>query len=412
MKKEYCKVSVIAIGVVIFSLFMSCNQKTTSKESDSFYTIPFAEILESKRDINLSEFATDVTITQFENIPEAFLGRIEKVQLSKDFIFINTGNSSIIQFTREGQYVRHVGGKGRGPGEYDLCRTFSIDETNKQIYIQTNMMGKIVVYDFNGKFVEDIKYPAVERLKNVWSRDSMFVSFAEPMEGNEPYLFIEHNKQGDTLQTIPNYIKWDNSHHYYNMYLFFLEIFYRFDNTLHMKGWYNDTVYYYNQDNKITPKFFVDLEDYKIPDDLIYERKWTRSLPKDLCWIRIHESSNYVFIPYGYHFDMAKMKILKEEEGCVLYNKNSKQGLATNEAKSWGFTNDITGGPDFKPTYINENEAVAIVSAIEMKEYLDSDRFRTQEVKLQNKKEKLYEIQKNIKDEENSFIVLVKLKEQ
>ena len=412
MRKQHYEISIIAIVLAIILTNISCKQNKKSQESslDSFYTIPFAEILQTKRKVNLSEFATDVVITQFENIPEAFLGKVEEVQLTKDFIFVNSGSSPIIQFARDGKYIRHIGKTGRGPEEYDLCRTFSIDELNKNIYVQTNMTGKIMVYNFNGDFIRSIQYPAVERLKNVWERDSLFVSFAEPMEGNEPYVFIEHNEKGDTIQAIPNYIKWDNPDHYYNMYLFFLSSFYHFDNKLHMKGWYNDTVYTYNENNKFTPKYFVDLKNHKIPDDLIYERKWTRDLPNNLCWVRLHESSNYVFIPYGYHFDLANMKLLKEEEGCVLYNKKTKQGLATKETKLGGFINDISGGPDFKPIYTNSNVAISTVSAMDMKKHLDSDRFKMQEVKSTEKKEKLNELRKSLKEDDNHFLVLVKLK--
>ena len=395
----------------IFATFLSCKEKVKIEKlnSNSFYTIPFAEIVKNKREVKLSEFATDVRIIQFENTPKALFGRVEEIQLTKDYIFVNSGRSPIIQFSRDGEYGRHIGTTGRGPGEYDLCRTLSIDEKNERIYIQTNATRNMLVFNFDGEYIKTIEYPAIERLKNVWSRDSLLVSFAEPLEGFEPFVFIEHNEQGDTLQTVPNHISWKNDDQYYNMYLLFLNSFYRFENKLHMKGWYNDTVYSYDENNKIVPKFFIDLKEYKIPDDLIYERKPTRSLPDDVCWVGALETSNYNLIPYGYHFDMLKMKPLKEEEGCILYNKKTKEGVAVKETKLGGFINDITGGPDFRPIYTNDTLAIMAVSALDMKQYIDSDQFKNQEVKFPEEKEKLNQLKKTLKEDDNHFLVLVKL---
>lgn len=395
--------------VLFLATCLSCIENT-KKEKNSFYTIPFADIVKNKREVKLSEFATDVEFIQFENNPKALIGRVKEIQLTKDYIFVNSGKNPVIQFSRNGKYIRHIGTTGRGPGEYDLCRSLSIDEQNERIYIQTNAAQNMLIFNFDGKFMNAIKYPAIERLYNVWSRDSLLLSFAEPMEGYESYVFIEHNEKGDTLQTIPNHIYWDNKNKYYNIvFITGLNSFYRFEDKLHMKGWYNDTVYSYDETDKIVPKFFIDLKEHKIPEDLIYEREPVRPLANTVCWVGVHEISNYIFIPYGYHFDMRNSKPLKEEEGCILYNKNTKEGVAVEETILGGFINDINGGPDFKPTATFNTLAIMPVSALDMKLYLDSDKFKNQVVKFPDGKEKLNQLKKTIHEEDNYFLVLVKL---
>ncbi|MFW6275587.1 MAG: 6-bladed beta-propeller [bacterium] len=413
MKKPNFAFQFKLVFVLILALSFACsrNAKQEIFEPDSFYIIPFAEIIKNKRQVKLSEFATDVAFIQFENTPEALIGGVFDLELTKDYFFINSGRSPVMQFSRDGEYIRYIGKKGRGPGEYDLCRTLSIDEKNERIYIQDNANRSMLVYNFNGEHIKTIRYPAMERLSNVWSRDSLLVSFQEPMEGNEPYVFMEHNEPGDTLQAIANQIFWNNDEQYYNMYLNYLKAFYRFDDKLHMKGWYNDTVYTYDENNKIAPKFFIDLKEHKLPDDLIYERKWTRMLPDNLCWVGVLETSNYIFIPYGYHFDIVNMKPTKEEEGCVLYNKNTKEGVAVEEAKQWGFIDDISGGPGFRPIYANDTLAIMPISAVEIKMYSESNEFKNREVEFPEKKEKLNQLKKTLKAEDNHFVMLVKLKE-
>ena len=411
MKKQYFPIQFSLLLALLVITTFSCQENTKKENSDSFYTIPFADIIEHQREVKLSEFATDVQFIPFDNNPEALLGRIHDIGFSKDYVFINTSRSPVMQFSRTGKFIRKIGTQGRGPGQYDLCVTFSIDEKNKRIYILGNGTQNMLVYDFDGDFIRSIKFPTRDYYLNVWSRDSLFVSFWPPMEGNESYVFIEHNEQGDTLQGIANHIFWKRTDQYYGFDVYSSQnCFYRFQNKLHMKGWYNDTVYTYDRSNRIVPEFNIDRGKHKLPDDQIIARKKTRPLPPDACCVGVHETSRYVFIPYEYYYDTFLQKSLKEVQGYVLYNKQSKEGMAVKETKQGGFINDITGGPDFRPIYTNDSIAVMVVSAVDMKQYLNSDKFKKQDVKFPEKKEKLEELGKTIKEDDNSFLVVAKLK--
>ena len=423
MKNQYFLYHLKLVGFCFLLIFFACQSKVkTDKnketsleqaiEADAFYTIPFAEIIKDKHEVNLSEFASEVEIIQVENTPKALLGRVQDIQLTNDYIFVeHTGNKLITQFSRDGKYIRHIGTLGRGPKEYALCRKFSLDEKNERIYIQTNWTRKILVYNFDGEYIKTVKYPAVERLYNVWSRDSLFISFSDQHTGSDPFLFVEHNEQGDTLQVISQHNFWNSDETSHSMVSFWGQnSFYRLNNKLHMKSWYNDTVYTYDATNKLVPQYFIDLKNHKIPDDLVYERKSTRPMPEDARWIGVHETENFIFIPYGYHYNIQTREVLKEEEGCVLYNKKTKQGLAVKETKLGGFINDLNGGPDFKPTYTNDTLAVMAVSALDMKLFLDSDEFKSREVKFPEQKELLKQLNQTLKEDDNSFLVLVKLK--
>ena len=150
---------------------------------------------------------------------------------------------------------------------------FSIDEKNRLIYIHTNWTRKILVYNFDGEYVNTIKLDGFDRLQMVWAHDSVLVSFSEPHMGTEPFVFMETNFNGDTLQTTQNHIFWEKKgQNSVTVSYWGRNNFYLANNKLHMKGWYNDTVYTYNDENKIVPKFFVDLKEHRIPDDLIPEK--------------------------------------------------------------------------------------------------------------------------------------------
>jgi hypothetical protein len=343
------------------------------------------------------------------------LGIFENIEITRDYIFIQCWDQPVLKFSRSGKLIGTIGNRGKGPGEYINCMKMSIDEQGERVFIQT-MELSVMVFNFDGEHMKTIQFPALESMLNfwVWGRDSTLVSYFEPYLGNAPFVFTEHSEQGDTLQGISNYIFFDEDEkpdipHF----LPYKEqnYSYRFGNKLHLKGAYNDTVYTYNESNKFVPKFFIDLGKHKLPEDFIYERKWKRPLPADLIWTGVHETSDYIFLPYGYHFDQNKPEAEREEKGLVVYNKKTDEGVAVKETKQAGLTDDLAGGPDFRPTVTNDNTAVMLISALDMKQYLDSEEFKNREVKFPEEKEKLVQLNKKLKEEDNHFVVLAKLKE-
>jgi len=391
----------------------SISQESSEENTNTFFTIPFEEIVKYKREVRLSEFAESVEFIQFETSEESLLGRIMDIQLTQDYIFLkHNGIGLLTQYSINGKFIRHFGALGRGPQEYQLMRKFSIDEENELVYIHTNWTRKILVYNFDGEYVDALRSSAVGRGLIVWSRDSMFISFSEPHFGNEPFVFIEHNEQGDTLQTTANHIFWEKEEISHFMVMYWGQNqYYRFEDKLHMKSTYNDTVYSYNLQNEFYPKYHINLGKHKIPDDLVYERKSSRAMPKDCNWIGVHETSNYIFIPYGYHYNNIQTgKLLNEDKGCILYSKNTKEGVAVVENNLGGFINDLSGGPDFKPIYTTDKKAYAPITALDMKLYLESDEFKNQRVKFPEQKDELIQINKTLKEDDNHFLMVVNLK--
>lgn len=388
------------------------NKSKVEQETNQFFTIPFAEIIKHKREVPLSEIAESVEFIQLEKTAKSLLGRISDIQITKDYIFIkHNGSPLLTQFDRAGKFVRRFGTAGRGPKEYALMRKFSVDEKNELVYIHTNWTRKILVFNFVGEYVKSLAFAAVTNPLVSWSRDNFLVCFNTPYNGNEPYIFSEINENGDTIQTIKNHIFWDKNELSQMMVSYWgRNVFYRFNNKLHMKSWYNDTVYTYNEQNKIVPKYFIDLKEHKIPDDQVFERKSTKSLPDECYWIGVNESANYIFVRYGSHYKKSEKKLQELATGCVVYNKTTKQGTALKESETVGFTNDLTAGPNFKPRYTNDSIAYVDVSALDMKLYLESEKFRNQTAKFPGQKEKLIQINKTLKEDDNHFLIIARLK--
>jgi hypothetical protein len=412
--QAYLTFTMIVLCLVMFG----CQSRHTdtaieSSEPDPFFTISFAEIIKSKSEVSVSAIAESVEYIPLENTSQSMLGNVMDIQLTPEYIFIrHNGSRLLTQFGRDGKFIRHIGKEGRGPKEYGLMRKFSIDEANRLIYIHTNWTHKIMVYNFDGDFIKSLQFGSSGRGLITWSRDSFLVSFSEPHNGDEPYTFIETNFQGDTIQTINNHIYWDETERSSFIVSYWgRNEYYRVDGRLHMKGWYNDTVYTYNTENRLIPKFFIDMKHHKIPDDLVYERKTTRSMPADCYWVGVNESADYVFLRYGPHYNRNQDKMKELADGCILYRKKSKEGVALKEWNGKGcFINDINAGPGFLPKFSNDTLIFTDVTALELKQYLDSDDFKNQNAIFPEQKEKLALLGKALKEDGTHFLMIAGLK--
>lgn len=390
---------------------------------DKFYTINLSSIIENKREVPISEIADSITYIRLESTGESALGRIQDIKLTKEYIFIYAfGTPLLAQFDAKGKFLRFIGKVGKGPEEYDMIRQFSIDEEAGLIYIQPNWKRIIQVYSFAGDYVKSIKTNIDERAI-IWSRDSILMCYSEPLVGNEEYIFKEINLHGQILQTVKNYNKWKDPPPFGRTRFYQgQQFFYYLDNTLHFKGLYNDTVYTYNQTNRIIPKFSLNLGEYKLPEEMIFERGLVQRTPPKYLWVSVKESKNFVFIYFSaYDTDDSQGAGHGElNAGFAIYNKKEGSGITLksnygklisfNTIGDWGFINDFDGGPELVPEFTNDSLVYRHISSIEMKKYLSSDEFLNSSPKYQNLKRILLKQMSDLKDTDNDILMIAKLK--
>jgi sugar lactone lactonase YvrE len=67
------------------------------------------------------------------------------------------GNSRVVQYTREGKFVRTWGKKGSGEGEFDLPHGIAIDKRGR-VYVGDRENRRMQVFDADGKFITQWKH--------------------------------------------------------------------------------------------------------------------------------------------------------------------------------------------------------------------------------------------------------------
>ncbi len=92
-------------------------------------------------------------------------------------VFVSDGyiNSRIVQFTKEGKFVRIIGGtKGSGPGQLQLPHGVAVD-SNGRVLVSDSDNKRISVFDKDGKFLETWAAPSRGGIA-VSADDTVYVS--------------------------------------------------------------------------------------------------------------------------------------------------------------------------------------------------------------------------------------------
>ena len=119
------------------------------------------DLIELSVDINqdillsLSELTEEITVIELELTDNSIINpdQIRKILLCDSLVIIAESDQMLI-FNIDGKFVRPIGSKGQGPGEYILIQGFTLDKKTKTIYI-INDRSQIIGYDLNGQFVKE-----------------------------------------------------------------------------------------------------------------------------------------------------------------------------------------------------------------------------------------------------------------
>lgn len=63
-------------------------------------------------------------------------------------------NARIVQFSKDGKFIRAWGKKGTGPGEFGLPHAIAVDSTGR-VFVGDRPNSRIEIFDANGKFLEE-----------------------------------------------------------------------------------------------------------------------------------------------------------------------------------------------------------------------------------------------------------------
>ena len=179
--KHVCCITVIGF------LLLSCN-RTKQNVSAEFFEIPVD--IDQNSSLPLSEIAEEITAIELEMTDESLINTdfIGRIIISEDNIIVLSGVlgfSKILVFNTYGKYLRSIGSKGQGPGEYNTIRSVALDDKNKRLFIATYNPNKILCYNLDGKFLNESKIQSAFNSYidiNYINDELLFIAFQRALE--------------------------------------------------------------------------------------------------------------------------------------------------------------------------------------------------------------------------------------
>ena len=321
-----------------------------------------------------------------------------KISVDENSYLIKRFNT-ILKFHYNGSFATRIGTVGRGPNEFTAAHDSKIYEKNQNIYLLARWQEKFFVYSENGELIRTFKVP-FSPSEFSFCGDGI-LCYGENHMGN---IENSYNMIDTSGRIIKSYI---NKYPFKNHDAYGIEnenLFYRFNNQLFKKEVYSDTIYLCEKedfkahlvilvgDRLITPKARSEFEGLYLAKNYI--------IP-----LKLFEFGDYVYYEFVYKYELPDNVVIYSFIGS---KKNNYQVLFD---RSQGLINDLDGGPKILPRATkDDNTIIALVDALELKTYIESDAFKNSNPIYPDKKIKLKNLANNLKETDNPVLILVKMK--
>ena len=123
------------------------------------------------------------------------------------FVADGYGNSRIVKFNKEGEFLAKWGKKGTGDGEFDLVHDVALDAQGR-LYVADRNNRRVQIFDQNGKFIgkwTDLGQP--EGLYYVKSENVIYMCDGGSGKDNEVHRIIKVSLEGKVLGVLSEFGK-------------------------------------------------------------------------------------------------------------------------------------------------------------------------------------------------------------
>ncbi|MBO5182405.1 MAG: 6-bladed beta-propeller [Paraprevotella sp.] len=138
------------------------------------------KIPEHAESTSLKEYISSYHYIPLETSDSSLIGSITKLCADDSLLFVfDRTNNLALRFSYEGNFMGHLGQKGRGPGEFiDLC-DLSLDKSRKEVCLLDLNGGKQIFYKYDGTLIrEQPLYFYYNRIEFLGDKQFLSTSYA------------------------------------------------------------------------------------------------------------------------------------------------------------------------------------------------------------------------------------------
>ena len=408
----------LSIGFVLLQilfpvLFLGCSN--SSQTAENIITIDLIEATKTVKSLNLSELVDNVEYVKLETTEECSFGVARYLVTDHYIVVYGRYTASVLLFSRQGKFLRSIGKKGQGPGEfYRVSNVIAFPEEDCLI-IHDGGAAKIIKYTITGQFVQEQSFPRTEgRLSNisVLGPDRFALVFWRPEVETENFQVVQiRNKNFEIVDALdPISSKLVESSTGSNRYSFYIK-----DEIIHFRKNYFDTLYV-NRGDAFIPEYYFWIKENAEPNNNIAER------PSRARCNRLGEQfelGDYLVCnlttPGEEEDEIVGLSIIYNQEtgdlfklGCFIYGNSVETAIY----------NDVDGihhiymssSVNISITHFSEDLIYKAIDMIDLKSYIEEDLHKDIKVKMPQKQNKLIELIQKSSIDDNPILQIFHLK--
>lgn len=211
---------------------------------------------------NVNDVFTEQEVVFLETTKESCLGHIAKIIRWEDKIYIlDKFANSVVVFDIMGKYVSAIRPSGRGPQEYTGISDFTINREKGQLIIHAHRPGKLLFYDLNCRFQNEIIYESLVS-SMVWMDGRLILVNRGGGERNPYFTYLSFDDTGKISDKQSSSFREAVNSNQYTLGALLLRsegltFARRFDNTL-----------YSLEGEEVIPRYILDFKEYNVPAHL------------------------------------------------------------------------------------------------------------------------------------------------
>ena len=419
--------------LLCIALSVSCSGKKQSAAEAVSDTIPTVEVAEDvnirpadkhvpfydeieKYDNNLSSIASRVRFVKLDNEPIFRDFFILDIQQCDSFLFLMEPKH-LFMYDATGKFIRQIGQKGQGPGEYVLLNApLQLDEKKRILYAADGYTSRFLSYDFDGNCLKTIRYANSD-----WSRAYLLDSATIAVNTLATHRFPPHktpklvlqNYARKTLKSFPSYlypVERPKSMLAYGTDNFIWHC----GNDFYMLEYGNDTVFQITREELIPALILTG--DLNPTGDELFKMEGNKLIITATIMqpsAAMFESNRFLIANISrFHPRESYYAVLDKKTGALWRTGKHTQPFVGEAAKHKSadyFIDDIVSGLPIEFIYISQGEAICLIAAdalLTQKEAIAEfvAKHPTEEGK------KLQKIVEGMHEEDGSVVCFVKLK--
>lgn len=339
----------------------------------------------------MSDFVSEISYIPLETSEEALLARVHIIIQADEYLIISNRRGPVKLFSNNGDYIREIGRKGKGPGEYVNIGGVFWDELTKEVIIQDISLNSLLYYSLEGDYLRSFcipyqthfAYPLNDgsflgvniypvQMDSVYGKNYIFNTSGETKPFWSSEIELEQIVPFPAIQ--PSYCRVGNND------LFFPER--------------SDSVYIING-GEIRPFASFNLKSRMLPDEVYFNSNASYA-----------EKERFImsFFPMEINDNEFMMIFLMNQDRYVAFCNTKTDKARLTKLGENGIKNDIDGGMPLYPVFLtSEGYLFRAISPIDLKDAME-------EGVIDDPSAEFKEMVSNLDEEDNHVIIKMKLK--